>query len=252
MSAIGADSVLAAFLLFCRIGACLMLMPGFSSLRVPGQVRLYIAIAVTLALTPLLVGHTRPVVTGATPLTLAMLVFTELLTGALVGLLAAFSFLALQFMATAIATYVGFSILPGLGVDAPEPEPSLASVVTIAATLLFFVTDLHWEVLRALVGTYSALPVGGIFTIQPGLIQVADRLSETFLVALRLSGPFVVYGIILNLAIGITNKLTPQIPVYFISLPFVLAGGLFLLYFTIDDMLVLFIESFARWLELGR
>lgn len=252
MSAIGADSVLAAFLLFCRIGACLMLMPGFSSLRVPAQVRLYIAIAVTLALTPLLAGYTRPMVAGASPLTLTALVAAELLTGALVGLLASFSFLALQFMATAVATYVGFSILPGVGVDAPEPEPALASMMTLGATLLFFVTDLHWEVLRALVGTYSAMPVGGVFTIQPGLIQVADRLSETFLIALRLSGPFVVYGIILNLAIGITNKLTPQIPVYFISLPFVLAGGLFLLYFTIDDMLVLFIESFARWLEMGR
>lgn len=252
MTAIGADSVLAAFLLFCRIGACLMLMPGFSSLRVPAQVRLYIAIAVTLALAPLLVGYTRPVVAGASPLALFTLVFTELLTGALVGLLAAFSFLALQFMATAIASYVGFSILPGIGVDSPEPEPALASMMSIGATLLFFVTDLHWEVLRALAGSYAAMPVGGIFSIQPGLIQVADRLSETFLVALRLSGPFVVYGIILNLAIGITNKLTPQIPVYFISLPFVLSGGLFLLYFTMDDMLALFIESFARWLELGR
>lgn len=87
--------------------------------------------------------------------------------------------------------------------------------------------------------------------MQPGLIQVADRLSEAFLIALRLSGPFVVYGIILNLAIGITNKLTPQIPVYFISLPFILAGGLLLLYFTAGDMLDQFILSFSRWLEIG-
>ena len=48
------ETVLLVFLVFCRIGGCLMLMPGFSSPRVPVQVRLFIAIAVTLALTPLL------------------------------------------------------------------------------------------------------------------------------------------------------------------------------------------------------
>ena len=34
MSAIGPETVLLVFLLFCRIGGCLMLMPGFSSARV--------------------------------------------------------------------------------------------------------------------------------------------------------------------------------------------------------------------------
>ena len=53
------DTVLLVFLLFCRIGGCLMLMPGFSSARVPVQVRLFIAVAVTLALTPLLLPALR-------------------------------------------------------------------------------------------------------------------------------------------------------------------------------------------------
>ena len=54
MSPIGPQTVLLVFLLFCRIGGCLMLMPGISSARVPAQVRLFIALAVTLALAPLL------------------------------------------------------------------------------------------------------------------------------------------------------------------------------------------------------
>jgi flagellar biosynthetic protein FliR len=52
LTAIGPEIVLATFLLFCRIGACLMVMPGFSSPRVPMRVRLFVAIAVTLALAP--------------------------------------------------------------------------------------------------------------------------------------------------------------------------------------------------------
>ena len=43
------DSVLATFIVFCRIGACLMLVPGFSSVNIPAQIRLFVAIVSTLS-----------------------------------------------------------------------------------------------------------------------------------------------------------------------------------------------------------
>ena len=59
MTTIGPLSVLATFVLFCRIGTCLMLMPGFSSARVAGRIRLFLAIAITLVLAPLLLAGVR-------------------------------------------------------------------------------------------------------------------------------------------------------------------------------------------------
>ena len=47
-----ADSVLATFIVFCRIGGCLMLVPGFSSVNIPVQVRLFVAIVTTFARRP--------------------------------------------------------------------------------------------------------------------------------------------------------------------------------------------------------
>ncbi len=41
-------TVFLTFLLFCRIGACIMLMPGFGSPRVPVNVRVFLAVSVTL------------------------------------------------------------------------------------------------------------------------------------------------------------------------------------------------------------
>ena len=61
MNGIGANAVLTAFILFCRIGGCLMLMPGFSSPRVPMVVRLFLCFAITLALVPFLGGRDREV-----------------------------------------------------------------------------------------------------------------------------------------------------------------------------------------------
>ena len=51
-----------------------------------------------------------------------------------------------------------------------------------------------------------------------------------------------------NFAIGVTNKLTPQIPVYFIATPFVMLGGLFLLLLTVHDFLDYFVAALDAWL----
>ena len=52
----------------------------------------------------------------------------------------------------------------------------------------------------------------------------------------------------MNFSFGLVNKMTPQIPVYFISLPFLIAGGLFLTYSILIQMLPTFLKGFSDWL----
>lgn len=59
VAALGPETVLATFLLFCRIGACMMLIPGFSSDRVAMRIRLLMAVASTLAMAPMLLPIMR-------------------------------------------------------------------------------------------------------------------------------------------------------------------------------------------------
>ena len=51
-----------------------------------------------------------------------------------------------------------------------------------------------------------------------------------------------------NLAVGLINKLTPAIPVYFVSVPFVMFGGFLLLYLTSDELLTQFMLGVSSWL----
>jgi flagellar biosynthetic protein FliR len=244
------ETLLAVFLLFCRIGGCLMLMPGISSSRVPVQVRLFIAMSVTLALAPMLLGTINTAVPNVTPQAMLRLIFSETFIGVLIGSLGRLFYMALQFMAIGAAQLVGFSAL-GTPIEDTDPAPELATFITLTATVLLFVTDQHWEVVRALVASYAALPVNEPITAQVALTRVADGFSTTFLLALQISSPFIVYALIINLMVGIANKLVPQIPVYFIAMPFILAGGLLLLYFTIAEALRLFMAAFIAWLANG-
>lgn len=248
---IGSNAVLSVFVLFCRIGSCLMLMPGFSSDRVPVNVRLFIALSVTLALTPLLGPEVQPFFVNASAIELIKLLLSEVVIGILIGFLGRIFFAALETLANAIAMGIGLSSNLGAPIDEMEPLPAISTLITLTATALLFVTDLHWEVLRGLVASYRTLPVSNGFIPQFGLIQIADCLSRSFFLALRVSSPFIVFAIIVNLAVGLTNKLTPQIPIFFISAPFVVAGGLFLFYFSSKQFLELFMAGFQSWLLSG-
>ena len=245
------EAVLLAFLLFCRIGSCLMLMPGFASPRVPPQIRLFIAIAVTLALVPLLSPELTAAVSHPEPSILLQMVIAETITGVFIGLLGRIFFLALQFMASALASFIGYAGIPEMPVEDVEPAPAVASLVTLTATVLFFLADLHWDVLRGLVQSYAVLPPKSQSAFDLGLERLVDAASDAFVLTLQITSPFIVYSFAINLTFGIVNKLTPQIPVYFISLPFVIAGGLLLAYLAAGEVLALFTEALASHLLRG-
>jgi flagellar biosynthesis protein FliR len=242
-----ADSVLATFIVFCRIGACLMLVPGFSSLNIPPQVRLFIAIVISFALAPLLATTLRPLLADASPPTLALLITTELLIGSVIGLGGRVFFLALQTMASAMTNAIGLSTIPGTQPGDVEPAPALVPLIMAAVTTLFFLTDQHWLVLRGLMNSYEVWHPGDKLGGDMALAQLLNRLSEAFVLTLRITSPFVVYSVIVNLAIGLINKLTPSIPVYFISVPFVMFGGFLLLYLTSDELLTQFMIGVSSW-----
>jgi flagellar biosynthesis protein FliR len=129
--------------------------------------------------------------------------------------------------------------------------PTLVSLVTLAATLLIFVTDLHWEIFRGLAASYDVLPVHVGFDPRIGLNQLVDQASRTFLFTLRIASPFLVFSIVANFAIGLINKLVPQVPVTFIATPFLIAGGLGLLYLSSGPAIDLFTTLFSNFLRRG-
>lgn len=251
MSAEASTTLLSVFLVFCRIGACLMLLPGYSTAQVPPQVRLFIAFGLALAISPGLVPEIVPLMREAGDDARLLLIVTEIANGLMIGLLGRVFLLALQFAGNFVANAIGMGQALGAPMEEGTPLPALVPLITMTATVMIFSLNLHAEVILALVASYATIPVALGFSVRSGLMALADNLDETFWLCLRIASPFVLYAIIVNFAIGLANKMTPQIPIYFISLPFVLAGGLVLLGFSIGDFLTVFVAGFRNWVFNG-
>lgn len=250
-STYGSSIILAVFLLFCRIGACLMVIPGFGSSRIPMRIRLFIALAVSLALSPLLAPDIQASLPDETLGTVARFIGAELLSGLFIGFLGRIFLAALETLTTLVSMAIGLSNMPGMPIEGGDALPPVANLFTLTATAMVFITDQHWEILRGLVSSYEVIPAGQPLSALTSLEQFAEQLARTFVLALRVVSPFIVYTVVVNLAIGLINKLTPSIPVYFISLPFVIAGGLYFLYLVAAEAIMIFLDGYFTWLQIG-
>ncbi|MDL2401468.1 flagellar biosynthetic protein FliR [Rhizobium mayense] len=236
-------TVLALFLAFCRVGGCIMVLPGFSSGRVPPQIRLLLAAALSMAVLPLLWNTIYPEVSKSGAIYIG-LIFTETVIGLMYGMMARLFTLGLQFTGSAISMLIGFNAPGGMDIIEDSNETALTSMISFCGLMMLFILDFHHYVLQALVDSYSVIPFGGHIDARTSLVSATDTLQSTFFIMLRLASPFLLYGLMFQISIGFINKLAPQIPIYFISTPYLLMGGLFMLYLSIAAMISQFAGAF--------
>ncbi|MFB2549643.1 flagellar biosynthetic protein FliR [Ensifer soli] len=241
-------TILALFAAFCRIGGAIMVMPGFSTARVPMMLRLMIAVAVSMAILPIMWDDIYPKV-GGQDLAYVRLVGIEVIVGVVIGLVARYYVLGLQFTGTVITMMIGFNAPPMNDVLEDTAENQLTNMISFAGLLVLFMLDFHHVIFEAIAQSYRVMPPGAAFDAQAVLVTLTDSLGQIFMIMLRLASPYIIYGLLFNMSIGLVNKLAPQIPISFISAPYLMMGGLFLVYLGIAAMLKLFADGFVTVMQ---
>jgi len=231
-------------LVFCRVGTCLMLMPGFASPHLPMQARLYLAIAVSLSITPILAGAAGNAAAAGSD---ALLIAAECLAGATIGTLARCFFSALHFAATFVAQLAGYSGQAMVDDGTGEAMPELGALLAATILMLIFVLDFHVQVIAALIESYAVIPLGALRDAGEPLDRLVAVAVEALQLAVRIAGPFIAIAILINVALGFVNKVAPQIPVYFISAPFLALAALTLMYALGADLAMTFTGRFLHW-----
>lgn len=252
MNPLAVENILVPLIVFCRVGGCFMILPGISGGRIPMQFRLFISLAIALAITPFVYGELNADLQSA-PGQVITLVITESLAGLFLGFLVRIFFLALEFSAIAMANFAGYGSAFSHSIDNDDPATPFSAFVTMPAIALFFILDQHISIIRMLQGSYSAFPVGSGFATPPNLNVIVETLGMAFKLTLQLSAALLVYSLTINIAFGLLNKMIPQIPSYFVSTPFVVLGGLLILLQADRSMLEIFSSLVSQAIvNLGR
>lgn len=231
----------AAFLLvFARVGTMVMLLPGLGELSVPVRVRLTVALVLTAILMPLHRGAYQ-LDLGAPGPVLATL-FQELLIGAVLGLTARLTISALQVAGSVVAQQLGLGFVTAVDPTQGQQGVILGNFLSVLGVTLVFATDLHHLVIAALNDSYRLFRPGEI----PILGDVASHFTQTvaaaFRVGVQLSAPFLVFGLLFNLGLGVLSRLMPQMQVFFVGLPLSILLGFLILILVVAAMMGTFLE----------
>ena len=77
--------------------------------------------------------------------------------------------------------------------------------------------------------------------------QMAVKLvSDAFRIGLQLAAPFLVFGLVFYVGIGLLSRLMPQIQIFFIAMPANITLGLVLLLFLLGAMMTWFLQAFEQ------
>lgn len=229
--------VVQAAMIFCRMGAAAMLLPGLGETEVPATIRLSLGVLLTSLMLPLLAPALPPPPEALGELLRMMAL--ELLAGLWLGALARGLMLALAQAGQVMGSMIGLTSPlqgdPGLGAQ----STALGRGFGFAATVLVLSTGLYVLPLGALVNSYAVLPAGAPFPSGAAADAVAAMVTDSLSLALRLAAPFILAGVLFNAGMGLIARVAPQVQIFVVAAPAQIIAGLGLLLLLLPAILTL-------------
>jgi flagellar biosynthetic protein FliR len=219
--------IYAAGLVFARVGALVMLIPGLGDAAVPPRIRLSLALLITMAVSPVVAGviKTVPGTVGA----LAGDVIHELMVGIIIGAILRLFFTALATAGEVISIQTTLSFAqtanPALGIQGS----TLGAFLTLIGVTLVMTTDLHHLFLASIVRSYSLFPFGHTVMVADATTLAIRTMADSFALGVQLAAPIIVFSLVFNIATGLVGRVMPQFQVFFVATPLSVMLGMSIL-----------------------
>ncbi|WP_458760316.1 flagellar biosynthetic protein FliR [Afipia sp. TerB] len=230
-------------LVFARIGAMVMLLPGFGEVNIPVRVRLGIALMLTLILLPLHRAAYHVDLNAMAPLLVTLV--HEIIIGVVLGATARMTLAALQVAGSVIAQQLGLGFVTSVDPTQGQQGALIGNFLTLLGLTLLFATDMHHLIIAALNDSYTIFSPGQLFPSGDVASLATRAFATAFKIGIQLSAPFIVFGLVFNLGLGILARLMPQMQVYFVGVPLSILGGFLILAVIIATMMGTFLEYFG-------
>jgi flagellar biosynthetic protein FliR len=211
---------------FARVGTLIMLMPGVGEQMVSPRMRLAFALLTTLVLFP----SVRPLLGGTEGVAgprLIGLLFAETIVGLVLGLSVRMVLAALQTAGLIISQQLGLAYAMTVDPSYGGQQAALGNFLSLLGVTLIFAADLHHLAIEGLAQSYVVLPPDGI-----------PAFSE----------PFIAFGLLFNLGLGVLSRLMPQLQVFFLAVPASVLIGMLILMGSLGVMMGVFLDDLGRYL----
>jgi len=239
------ELVFAGGLVFARIGAILMLMPGFGEPSIPVRIRLAFALLVCVVVGPVIAPQLPAM--PQQPLMLAGLVMSEVIVGLMIGAVARIFMSAAAVAGQVIGMQSGLAMAQSFDPSQGQQGALIATFLNLTFLLLLFATNIHHLLLEMMVNSYAVFDAGRMPSLADGAEWALEAFIDAFRIGVQLAAPLIVFGLIFYLALGVLSRLMPQVQIFFIAMPSNIMVGLFILTIALGAMAAVWLERMQRF-----
>ncbi|MGH8959599.1 MAG: flagellar biosynthetic protein FliR [Jatrophihabitantaceae bacterium] len=202
-------------LVSARILAWMLIAPPIATGGVPKVVKGVLSVGLGLAMVPGARAH-APVAELA-PMAGALL--EQILIGAALGFLTRLLFTAVEMAGGLLDLFGGFSLSA-----AYEPLTTTMTSVygrfyALLCTTLIFATDAHLLIFQGFLRTFNAIPLDQAISMGALSSTITSAVTAMFVSALQIAGPLIVVLFIADIALGVLNRIAPQLNAFSMSFP---------------------------------
>lgn len=234
-------------LVLVRLSALFGFAPAFGEQQIPQRIRVATAVTVS-GVVYFLVRDSLPSLPDS-PLLLAGFVIVEFLIGLMIAMTARLLFNALNIAGTIVAFQTSLAASQQFDPTQGTQSAIFASFMSVLGVTLIFVTDLHLMMLEAMIDSYRLFPAGRMPPLDDFAEVVLDIVATAFLLGIQISAPFLVFGVVFNIGLGLTARLMPQLPVFFVAMPLNIFVGFLILLIALPAMMMWFLRAFEQHLS---
>ena len=246
-NALPAD-IYAAGLVFMRVGAIAMLMPGVGEAFVPPRIRLAFALLLALCLTPI-ARSALP----AIPATIGEMggqVLKELIIGLMLGALLRFMLMALAVAGEVVSIQTTLAFAQTANPLQAQPGGAVTTFLTLLGMVLVFSGDLHHLFIGAIARSYTLFAPARHVLVQDAATVAIQTMGSAFALGIQLAAPVIVFSLVFNIATGLIARVMPQFQVFFAVTPLALLLGLSVFALGLGGLMLIWLDRYRDFLRL--
>jgi flagellar biosynthesis protein FliR len=213
---VAGEQLVAFVLVLARVSGIFVFAPVFSSRMIPGRVRLLVAGAFTLALTP--VATTDQAIPDGAGEVVGLLV-KETMVGLAFALVIGVVAAAITGAGSLLDTLTGFSLGALIDPITNVQATVFGQLYSIVSVMIFLLTWGDRLMVFGLAKSYELLPLGTLPSVERLAALATDSLTQVTLTAVEIAAPVAIALVLTDVALGVVSRAAPQLNVFFVGLP---------------------------------
>lgn len=218
-------TVLSLILTIMRVSIVMFMLPIFSTNNIPISVKAAISVIFTLGVWP----HIS--VSGAImpqhPFEVVLMMLGEVVLGLVLSMAVNFLFMGIQSGGELLGFQMGFTMINFADPLTGNQTGATAFFIWMVSALTFLVLDGHLYMIQGFVASFRIVPPGGLVVGDVVLDQVIRLSAEVFVLALKIAAPVMVALFLVEVALGMMARTSPQIHIMEFGFPIKISVGFF-------------------------